>query len=65
MLIPIDMIFFDNNWQIVLIESNLQPNSFPQIYGNGVKSQYVLEVNANEAVSHNLKVGDRAIFINK
>jgi len=65
MLMPIDMIFFDNNWQIVLIESNLQPNSFPQIYGNKVKSQYVLEVNANEAISYDLKVGDRAIFINK
>lgn len=65
MLIPIDMIFFDNNWKIVLIESNLQPNSFPNIFGKEVKSQYVLEINANEAISYNLKVGDQAIFLNK
>jgi uncharacterized membrane protein (UPF0127 family) len=65
MLIPIDMIFFDNNWQIVLIESNLQPKSFPEIYGNKVNSQYVLEINAGEAVSYGLKAGDTVIFLNK
>jgi hypothetical protein len=65
MLIPIDMVFFDNNWRVVLIESNIQPGSFPKTFGGGVKSQYVLEINANEAISYDLKVGDRAIFINK
>lgn len=65
MLIPLDMIFFDDNWRIVLIESNLQPESFPEIFGNSVKSQYVLEINALEAPSSGLKVGDQAIFVNK
>ena len=65
MLIPLDMIFFDNNWKIVLIESNLQPDSFPKIFGGNVISQYVLEVNAGEAISYNLKVGDKAIFLSK
>lgn len=65
MLIPIDMVFFDDKWQIVLIESNLQPNSFPKVFGNKTKSQYVLEINALEADSYGLKVGDRAIFLNK
>lgn len=65
MLIPIDMIFFDNNWEIVLIESNLQPNSFPKLFGDKIKSQYVLEINALEADSYGLQVGDTAIFLNK
>jgi uncharacterized membrane protein (UPF0127 family) len=65
MLLPIDMIFLDKDWRIVLIESNLSPASFPKMFGTAVKSQYVLEVNANEAVSYNLKLGDKAIFINK
>lgn len=65
MLIPIDMIFLDDDWKIVLIESNLQPNSFPNIFGSSVKSQYVLEVNALEANLYNLAVGDQAIFLNK
>jgi len=65
MLIPIDMIFLDNNWTIVLIEQNLQPNSFPKTFGNQVSSQYVLEVNAGEANTYGLRVGDQAIFLNK
>ncbi|MEI6191210.1 MAG: DUF192 domain-containing protein [bacterium] len=65
MFIPIDMIFFDNNWKIVLIEENLQPDSFPKIFGNNVDSQYVLEINAWESNSYGLKVGDQAIFLNK
>jgi uncharacterized protein len=65
MLIPIDIIFFDDKWKIVLIESNLQPNSYPKIFGSGVKSQYVLEVNALEAELYGLALGDQAIFLNK
>jgi len=65
MLIPLDMIFFDNNWEIVLIETDLQPSSFPKTFGGDVKSQYVLEINAGEANSYGLKVGDKAIFLNK
>lgn len=64
MLLPIDMIFFDDNWKIVLIESNVQPGSFPKAYGGSVKSQYVLEINALEAVNNGLKVGDQALFLN-
>jgi uncharacterized membrane protein (UPF0127 family) len=65
MLIPIDMIFLDNNWKIVLIESNLQPSTFPKTFGNDVLSQYVLEINALESEAYGLKVGDQAIFLNK
>jgi uncharacterized membrane protein (UPF0127 family) len=65
MLIPIDMIFFDDNWEIVLIEENISPNTFPKTFGGSVKSKYVLEMNAGEALSAGLKVGDRAIFLNK
>ncbi len=65
MLIPIDMIFFDDNWKIILIESNLQASSFPTTFGGSVKSQYVLEVNAGEALAYGLNVGDTAIFLNK
>jgi uncharacterized protein len=65
MLIPIDIIFFDNNWKIVLIESNLQPKSFPNTFGADISSQYVLEINAGEATIYDLKVGDQAIFLNK
>jgi hypothetical protein len=65
MLIPLDIVFFDNNWNIVLIETYLQPSSFPKTFGGDVKSQYVLEIKAGEADFYGLKVGDKAIFLNK
>lgn len=65
MLIPLDIIFFDDNWKIVLIESNLQPNTFPKSFGGDIKSKYVLEINALEAKTYNMKVGDQAFFSNK
>jgi uncharacterized membrane protein (UPF0127 family) len=65
MLIPIDMIFFDDQWRIVLIEANLQPQTFPRVFGSQVKSQYVLEINAGEAGLYGLQVGDQAIFTNR
>jgi len=65
MLFPIDMIFFDENWKIVLIESDLWPNTFPGIFGDKIMSKYILEVNALEASTYGLEVGDQAIFINK
>jgi uncharacterized membrane protein (UPF0127 family) len=65
MLIPIDMVFFDESWQIILIESKIEPNTFPKVFGNKVMSKYVLEINALEAKIFDLKIGDKAIFVNK
>lgn len=63
MLIPLDIIFFDNNWQIVLIEKNLQPSSFPKTFGSNIKSRYVFEINAGEADFFGLAVGNHGIFL--
>jgi len=65
MIFSIDMIFFDSDWRVVEIESNLSPSSFPKIFGQNVKSQYVLEINAGQAINQGLKLNDRAIFVNK
>ncbi len=65
MLLPIDIIFFDENWEIVLIERRVEPSTFPTIFGNEVESKYVLEINAGEADIFDLKLGDKAIFVNK
>jgi uncharacterized membrane protein (UPF0127 family) len=64
MLFPIDMIFFDAEWKIVLIESNVKPETFPATFGGQVLAKYVLEVNAGEAKMAGLKVGDQAVFQN-
>lgn len=65
MLIYIDMIFIDENWEIVLIEENLSPSSFPKVFGDKIKSKYVLELNGGEAKIHGMEVGDRLIYLNE
>jgi uncharacterized membrane protein (UPF0127 family) len=62
MLFPIDMIFLDDKWKIVLIESNVGPETFPTTFGGQILAKYVLEVNAGEAKKADLKVGDTAVF---
>ncbi|MEI6528720.1 MAG: DUF192 domain-containing protein [bacterium] len=59
MLFPLDIIFIDDQWKIVEIDSNVASNSYPNSFGGKVKSQYVLEINAGEAELYNLKIGDK------
>ncbi len=65
MLIPLDIIFFDEQWQIVLVEENLTPASFPKTFGAGVLSKYVLEINAGEAKKSGLQVKNQVRFFVK
>ena len=61
-LIPLDMIWIDNNNKIVFISQNVQPcKNFicPSIIPV-VKAKYVLEVNGGICQEINLKVGDLA-----
>ena len=65
MLFPIDMIFINDKLQVVEIDSDLSPDSFPRIFGSEVLSQYVLEINAGEAKKYDLREGDQLIFLKK
>lgn len=60
---PIDMIWFDENRKIIYIEKNVQPDSFPKLFGEDKNSLYVLEINSGFAEKHDLKVGDEFSFI--
>lgn len=55
--IPLDMIFFDSHKKVVAIMPNQQPKSVETI-NPGVKSRYVLEVNAGLTTVWNLQHGD-------
>lgn len=63
MLFNLDLVFFDENWQIILVEKNLSQQTFPQTFGGQIKSRYVLEINAGEAEKFGLTVGERANFV--
>jgi len=63
-LIPLDMIFFNKNKEIVEITKNVQPcetEECPKIRPTE-KAKYVLEINANIADQISLKIGDKFDF---
>ncbi len=65
MLLYLDIIFLDENWQVTQIERNLSPDSFPKTFGSEKKSKYVLEINGGEAEIDGFHVGDEVIFLNQ
>jgi uncharacterized protein len=59
MKFPIDIIWLDENFKVIHIESNITPDTYPdETFGPIEKSLYVLEGNALFAQKNNLKIGD-------
>jgi uncharacterized membrane protein (UPF0127 family) len=58
MLFPIDIIWFDENRQIVDVWENAQPSSYPEIRTPRLPAQYVLELPSGFFASHHLQMGD-------
>ncbi len=60
-LIPLDLIFIDDNLQVVTIKANAQPLDESGIPSE-VPVQYVLEVNAGLAAIWGLETGDKIVY---
>lgn len=56
---PIDMIWFDENLQVIFIQKDVLPESYPETFGPNQNSKYVLEVSAGFSEKNNLIAGDR------
>jgi len=65
MLFPIDIIWFDSQYQVVHIEKNVSPDTFSNVFEppEEARSLYVLEVNAGFASENNIQMGDKLTFI--
>lgn len=55
---PLDMIWVNKHYEIVHIEKNVHPNSYPKVFSSSVESRFVLEVNAGFSDRNNIKLGD-------
>lgn len=62
---PIDIVWINNDFVITGIEKNLQPATYPEIFGNKYLAQYVLELPAGTIFENNIKVGDKIVFSQK
>ena len=60
---PIDMIWLDENFQVVYIKKDAEPGSYPTTFTPSSDAKYVLEVQANFSEKNNLREGDSARFL--
>lgn len=59
---PLDIIWFDEERQIVHIETNVAPATYPETVEPSVPARYVLEVNAGVSNAFGWEVGDQAAW---
>ncbi len=62
MLIPLDIIWIDENLSVVHVEEVVEPSTFPTVFAPSTDARFVLEVNAHFVESLRLAVGDH-IFV--
>ena len=61
--IPLDIIFLDENMNIIGYKENNQPHSLKYI-SIDKPSRYVLEMNAGSIKNFNLRISDKIYFVN-
>lgn len=59
---PIDIVWIDENWQVVGIEREILPESFPQTFNPSRPVKYVLELNSGEAEFFGIDMGSQVYF---
>ncbi len=59
---PIDILWINEEFEIVGIEKNLLPSTFPKSFGEKYLAMYVLEIPALYSEKNNIKVGDTIFF---
>ena len=55
---PLDIIWLDSDQQVVGLEENVQPDSYPESFRADASSLYIIEINSGEATKAGLEIGD-------
>lgn len=62
MKFPIDMIWVTDAKTVAYIQSNVSPQTYPETFCPNVAVKYVIELNAGQAKSGDIKVGNKLTF---
>lgn len=54
----IDIIWVNKHFEVVHIEKNISPETYPEVFSAPVPSRFVIEVEAGFTEAHNIKKGD-------
>lgn len=65
MKFPIDVVWLDENYRVVDIVYDIQPDSFPEVFEPSKPALYIFEVNAGFASANGIKADDMLEFFNK
>lgn len=63
MKFSIDIVWIDENYEIVHVEKNISPETYPEVFGPDAPSLYVLELPAGFSDTHGVTVGDKVEFL--
>lgn len=59
---PIDIIWFNDDLEVVDITENISPDSYPEVFKPAVPARYVLEINAGLAKLYGITIGEEALL---
>ena len=59
----IDIVWLNEYSEVVHIEKNISPDTFPKVFGQNVNSKYVLEFNSGFVERSNIKIGDKFVIM--
>ncbi len=59
---PIDVLWITADLQVVQIEPNMHPASFPRVYRASIPVRYVLELPGGTIEAYNLAVGNQVVL---
>lgn len=58
----LDILWLDEQKRVVLIEKDIAPETYPRVYGEGVRAKYVIELLAGTVERLNIQVTDQFQF---
>jgi uncharacterized membrane protein (UPF0127 family) len=59
MQFPIDILWFNESFELIHVESNVSPDTYPAVFAPPTEARFVLELNALAASTYALPLGSR------
>lgn len=63
MKFSIDIVWLNEYSEVIYIERNISPSTFPKVFGPQKPSRYVIEFNAGFLERNNIKIGDKFVLM--
>ena len=63
MRIPIDIVWLDDSLQVVHLEQEISPNTYPEVFKPNKKAIYILEVPSGFIYKNSIKIADQMTIL--